>query len=84
MAGSIPGLAQWVEDPALLQDCRCDPDLALLWLWCRWATTALIRPLAWKLPYAVAAGKKKEGKEGREGKINKMTIEISREGMGLL
>ena len=37
---SIPGLAQSVMDPALL------------WLWCRQATPAPIRPLAWKLPYA--------------------------------
>ena len=29
-AGSIPGLSQWVK------------DLALLWLWCRPAATALI------------------------------------------
>ena len=27
-------------------------DPALLWLWHRPATTALIRPLAWELPYA--------------------------------
>ena len=32
--GSILGLAQWVE------------DLALLWLWCRPAATASIRSLA--------------------------------------
>ena len=32
--------------------CRCDSDLALLWLWCRPAAVALIRPLVWELPYA--------------------------------
>ena len=40
--GSIPGLAQCVEDPALL------------WLWCRLAAAALIHPLAWELPYAAS------------------------------
>ena len=33
-AGLIPGLAQWVKDPAWL------------WLWCRPAATAPIQPLA--------------------------------------
>ena len=40
VADLIPGLAQWVKDPTLL------------WLWCRPAATAPIRPLAWKPPYA--------------------------------
>ena len=46
-AGLIPGLAQWVQDPVLL------------WLWCRPAATALIRPLAWEPPYAAGAALKR-------------------------
>ena len=34
-------------------------DPVLLWLWCRLATTALIRPLAWESPYAMDAALKK-------------------------
>ena len=43
VAGSIPGLAQRVGDPALLR------------LWRRPAATAPIRPLAWESPYAMGA-----------------------------
>ena len=44
----IPGLAQWVKDPALL------------WLWCRPAARAPIPPPAWELSYAAGAALKKE------------------------
>ena len=47
IAGSIPGLAQWVR------------DLALLWLWYRLRVTAPIRPIAWELPYAAGTAIKK-------------------------
>ena len=41
----------------------------LLLLWCRLIATALIRPLAWELPYAVGVAlKRKKKKRGRERK----------------
>ena len=46
VVGLIPGLAQWVM------------DLALLWLWCRLAAVASIRPLAWEPPYAAGVALK--------------------------
>ena len=50
VAGSIPGLAHWVKDLALIRavdvGSRHSSDLA--WLWCRPAVVAPIRPLAWE------------------------------------
>ena len=54
--GSIPGLAQWVK------------DLALLWLWCRPEATALIQPLAWELLYASGTTLKRQKEKKKESK----------------
>ena len=56
VAGLIPGLAQWVK------------DLALLWLWCRLAATAPIRPLAWELPYAMDKALKSKKQTNKQTK----------------
>ena len=41
-------------------------DPTLLWLWCRLAAVALVRPLAWELSYATgAAQERKEKKKKR-------------------
>ena len=48
-------------------------DPALLWLWCRPATIALIRPLAWEPPYAAGAALEdaKRQKKGGESSLKK-------------
>ena len=57
VSGLIPGLAQWVKDPALL------------WLWCRPAATAPIWPLAWGLPYAEGVALKTEKKKRTSSQV---------------
>ena len=67
--GSIPGLTQWVKDLAIAASCsigrRFGSDPLLPWLWHRLAVAALIRTLAWELPYASGAEKGREG--GKKG-----------------
>ena len=45
----------------------------LLWLWCRLAATAPIRPLAWEPPYAMGAALEK-AKRQKNKKTNKNLI----------
>ena len=47
---------------------RCSSDPVLLWLWCRPKATALIRPLAWELPYAAGAVLKSRKKKKKHTK----------------
>ena len=60
-SGSIPGLAQWVK------------DLALLWLWCTLAATAPIRPLAWEPPCAAGVALKRQKDKKKKKKKKKKT-----------
>ena len=75
VSGSIPGLAQWVKDLALLcavgVDRRSSLDLKLLWLWLWPAATALIQPLAWESPYAADAALKSKNNNNKTGAIIK-------------
>ena len=57
---------------------RLGSDPALLWLWCRLAATALIRPLAWEPLYASVAAqemaKKQKQKKDQKIKINNIYL----------
>jgi len=61
VVGVIPGLAQWVKDPALL------------WLWCRTAAAALIGPLAWETPYTAGMALKRKKKKKKKKKKHTKT-----------
>ena len=62
IAGSIPGLVQWVNDlgAALSSGVghRHGSDPALLWLCHRPAAAAPMGPLAWEPPYAMDVARK--------------------------
>ena len=47
---------------------RCGSDPELLWLWCKLAAIAQIRPLAWEPPYAMGAALKSKKKQKTKNK----------------
>ena len=53
---------------------RRNSDPALLWLWCKLAATAPIRPLAWDPPYAVGAALEKAEDKKKKKKKNGVPI----------
>ena len=63
VAGSIPGFARIRVAVSCGVGCRLSSDPALLWLWCRPATTAPIRPLAWGPPCAASVALEKTKKK---------------------
>ena len=78
VVGWIPGLAQWVKDPAfdIAVSCgvghRRSLDPALVWLWCRPTAIALIRPLAWETPYAASAALKSKTNKQQKAALCKI------------
>ena len=67
-------------------------DLALLWLQCRLAAAALIRPLAWELPYAMSVTLKRQKKkkvdeprrQNESGVRSALNVDLPWAGTGLL
>ena len=65
-AGWIPGLVLWVKDPELL------------WLLCKLAVAAPIRPLAWELLYATGVAlKSRKKKKDCHQKRDSVASEVS-------
>ena len=67
VAGSIPGLAQWVKGSSVAVSCgvgcRLSSDPVLLWLWYRLAAVAPIGPLAWEPSHALGIALKSQRKK---------------------
>ena len=61
---SIPGLAQWVKNPALL------------WLWRRLAAADPIGPLVWELPHATGSAPKRKKKKKMQERLYKISQSV--------
>ena len=70
VAGSVPGLAQWVKVSGVSVRYsvgrRCSSDPELLWLSRRLVATAPIRPLAWEPPSAAGAALEKAKRQKKK------------------
>ena len=55
---------------------RCGSDLAVLWLWCRPAVTALIGPLAWEPPCAMVAALKRQKKKKKKKRFSVVNTSV--------
>ena len=54
--------------------CRHNSDPMLLWLWCRPAAIAPIRPLAWEPPYATGVALEKAKRPKKKKNLKKITL----------
>ena len=82
VAGLVPALAQWLMIGVAVScgvGCRHGSDPELLWLWCRLAAAAPIRPLAWEPPYAAEAAQRNSKKT--KNKTNKQKSHVYAFGM---
>ena len=61
---------------------RHGSDPMFLWLWCRLAATAPIRPLAWEPPYAAGAAQEKTKKKKKKKKKKKLKLSLMQLGFG--
>ena len=56
--------------------CRRGSDPTLLWLRCKPATVALIRTLAWEVPYAVSVALKRQNNHNNNKKNSQHVFNI--------
>ena len=52
---------------------KCGLDPALLWMWCRLESTALIQPLAWELAFAMGVALERQKKKQVEQIVEDIT-----------